>query len=74
MADVDALLLAVGAELSDAMTRASLTQTALARRADASPLTVSRVLRCGDVHVTTLARLAAAAGCRVTITLTPISD
>jgi hypothetical protein len=71
MADVDALLLAVGAELSDAMQRASLTQTALARRAEASPMTVSSALRCGDIHLTTLARLAAAAGCRVTITLTP---
>lgn len=72
MADTpDALLLTVGAQLSAAMTRNNLSQLALSHRANAGPATVSKALRCGDIRISTLLRLADAAGCNVVITLAP---
>ena len=67
----DDLLFIVGAQLDHARKRAKLNQNELAARASVSSSTVSHAMRCGDIRLGTLARLAEAAGCRVVITLEP---
>lgn len=62
----------IASTLSGALTRSGLTQAELARRLRVSQPRVSQILS-GDKNLTvkSLARLARALGCTLTITLTP---
>jgi transcriptional regulator with XRE-family HTH domain len=65
--DPELLIISVSAQLDAARQEAKLSQCEMADRATLAPSTVNHALRCGDIRLSTLAKLAAATGRNVTV-------